>query len=177
MQALGIEKLGVIDLLMVSTSLQYAETVIEDGSSKALASRLLQQANSTIEMIDQGRTFHNKRLTISMYESINEGDVRFVMDQIDNTAVNQYEIPGTRFVADFYFPKKKVVLEINGPSHYIKRIVDGKIEVTNELNGRALQRDLRVRETGLKLVNISFKEFDQPRSKEQFVEFISTKIN
>lgn len=112
-----------------------------------------------------------------MYESINEADVQFVMDQIDNTAVNQYEIPGTRFVADFYFPKKKVVLEINGPSHYIKRIVDGKIEITNELNGRALQRDLRVRETGLKLVNISFKEFDQPRSKEQFVEFISTKIN
>ena len=63
-------------------------------------------------------------------------------------------------VADFYLPSSKTVIEVNGPSHYIKRIQQPEnfILVTSELNGRSIAKERKVKHLGYKLVTINFND-------------------
>ena len=81
-----------------------------------------------------------------------------VIKSFDEDAKSSYTIPDTKLVADFYLPSIKTVIEVNGPSHYIKRIrqPENFIFVTSELNGRSLAKERRVKHLGFKLVTINF---------------------
>jgi very-short-patch-repair endonuclease len=74
---------------------------------------------------------------------------------------SQYPLPGTSFVADFYLPSSNTVLEVNGPQHYIKKIENGKIVITDTLNGRTRVRQLKVNELGYKIVSLEYNFFNE----------------
>ena len=59
-----------------------------------------------------------------IYESNNELLIKNVIDDIDINAKASYEVPNTKFVADFFLPSSNTLIEINGPSHYIKLLKD-----------------------------------------------------
>jgi len=86
-------------------------------------------------------------------------------------------VPESKYTADFFFPSKGVIVEINGPSHYIKNIVDGKIKVTDELNGRSKNKEKSFKDMGLKLVIINYQEFTPTRSQQEIAEFVRSRIN
>lgn len=70
-----------------------------------------------------------------MYESSNEIKIKQILSDLGIPVISQYEVPDSTLVADFFLPESKTVLEINGPIHFIKRIVekDGQkmVEITD----------------------------------------------
>ena len=78
-------------------------------------------------------------------ESQNEEAVKNVIKEIDAGAQASFTVPVTKFVADFYLPGRKTLIEVNGPSHYIKKFdpLQNDIKVTSELNGRSLAKERR----------------------------------
>lgn len=68
------------------------------------------------------------------------------------------------------------IIEINGPSHYIKKIVEGKIIVTDQLNGRSLIKEKNLLEQGYRLVTINYQEFAEKRSREEMKALVTSKL-
>jgi len=73
-------------------------------------------------------------------------------------------------------PDTMTIIEINGPSHYIKKIVEGKIIVTDQLNGRSLLKEKNLLEQGYKLVTINYQEFAEKRSREEMKALVTSKL-
>lgn len=98
------------------------------------------------------------------------------MKTFDPNLKQQYQIPGHHFVADFFLPSKNLIVEINGPTHYIKKIVDGRVIVTDELNGRTRAKENRVRDEGLNIVSINFTFFNQSKSEAEIEQGLREKL-
>ena len=58
-------------------------------------------------------------------------------------------------------PQTNTIIEVNGPSHYIKKIENTHIIVTEELNGRSQAKANRLIEKGYKFVPINFNEIQK----------------
>lgn len=76
-------------------------------------------------MLDQHKYF-NAYFT----ESVNERTINSELVKLYPDVISQYEVPDTQIVADFYIPSLKVIIEVNGPSHYIKCIDNNQIVVS-----------------------------------------------
>lgn len=68
------------------------------------------------------------------------------LKDIDPGTEASFAIPATKYIADFYLPESKVLVEVNGPSHYIKKIDQetNSIIVTRDLNGRTLAKKNKI---------------------------------
>jgi very-short-patch-repair endonuclease len=99
---------------------------------------------------------------------MNEESCRETLCSIDPNFKAQYVIPDTNFVADFFLPSKNLVIEVNGPLHYIKKIKDGQVVVTEEPNGRVKAKMQRVKDLGFKYLLINFNFFNHKKSVADF---------
>lgn len=74
---------------------------------------------------------------IYLRKSDNEATCVNALKKFDPNIKVQYLIPGSAYIADFFLPSKNLIVEVNGPTHYIKRIENGLLVVSDELNGRS----------------------------------------
>lgn len=100
-----------------------------------------------------------------------------VILEIDSKAQKQHQVANYRYTADFFLPGTKTIIEINGPSHYLKRIVDGKITVTDQLNGRTRIKEQNLLDQGYKLVTINYQEFAERKSREEMLALVNSKLH
>lgn len=98
------------------------------------------------------------------------------MKKFDENVVQQHHVPESNYVADFYLPSKNLLVEVNGPTHYIKRIQDGKVVVTDELNGRTRAKMQRIRDSGLNIASINFTTFSGEKTATQIEEELRVKL-
>jgi len=72
-----------------------------------------------------------------------------------------------------------MIIEVNGPSHYIKKIKmpENKITITPELNGRTAAKEKRLAQLGYKFVTINYLDVSKKENPEKVKELIKSKIN
>ena len=88
-----------------------------------------------------------------------EAYVSSILKDIDPGIEASYTIPNTKYVADFYLPESKTLIEVNGPSHYIKRLDPANpktVIVSHDLNGRTLAKQRKIESLGYKQVTINY---------------------
>jgi hypothetical protein len=71
------------------------------------------------------------RENIYIRRSLNEQKLTSIMLKLGKDFVSNYKVPGSRLVADFYHAPSKTIIEVNGPSHYLKKF-DGKNIIVSE---------------------------------------------
>jgi very-short-patch-repair endonuclease len=71
------------------------------------------------------------RENIYIKRSINEQKLTSVINTLGLDFVYNFKVPDTKLVADFYHKPSKTIIEVNGPSHYIKKFEGEKIVVSD----------------------------------------------
>ena len=65
-----------------------------------------------------------------------------------------------KYVVDFYQPDLKLVIEVCGPQHFLKKYDGHKIETTLQLCGKTAVKVRRLEREGYKVVILNYQEFD-----------------
>ena len=69
-------------------------------------------------------------------------------------------------MADLYHKPSNTIIEVNGPSHYIKKFEGDKIVVTDELNGRTLAKVNKLKSLGYRVATINYQQIQIESTKE-----------
>jgi hypothetical protein len=131
--------MSYLDLKQIYATLSYLAHDIKDQKLQTMAVSLFEKVVNIIEneklenfKSDRGGTIHALNFA--------EEDVLGVITELGHPFERNYPIMHKRYFLDIYFPEKRVALEVNGPTHYIKEFRDGNISETDELNGRTTHR-------------------------------------
>lgn len=113
------------------------------------------------------------RENLYIKRSINEQKLTSVINNLGLDFAYSYKVPETKLVADFFHKPSKTIIEVNGPSHYIKKFEGHNIVVTDQLNGRSSAKMTKLREKGFKCATINFNLIKSDSTDEELARLLS----
>ncbi len=154
---LNFKSLNIMDTTVIETCLQF----ILGSSMKSFsngASQLQKEIAKVGERIkSELKQSQGGKENIYIKYSQNENRLIEVVQSQGNHYIFSFNVPNTRFVADLFHTPTNTVIEVNGPSHYIKHFEANSIVVTEKLNGRSTMKFNKIKIIGYNVAAINFQ--------------------
>jgi very-short-patch-repair endonuclease len=108
--------------------------------------------------------------------SKNENRLIEVIQNLGNEYIYSFKVPNSKFVADFYHTPSKTIIEVNGPSHYVKKFDGDSLVVTDQLNGRSVSKFNRLKSAGYNVSAINFQQMKVDATNEELKQLLESCI-